>query len=140
MSSNAWPLPSSRVPTRIGRTRSEVRQDIFSTGSCRSQLLRTSGITRRYPTDISILGYDIHIAIKEKERLADGRSVGVQADLRRVSFLYPEASRFLLRIHALLCEALHAFGAGKQLIKEWEQFRVLAEHGRDAELLLLNFH
>jgi hypothetical protein len=140
MSSNPWPLPSSCVPARIGRTRSEVRPDISSTGSCRSQLLRTFGITRRYPTDISILGYDIHVAIKEKERLADERSVGVQADLRRVSFLYPEASRFLLRIHASLCEALHASGAGKQLVREWEQFRVLAEHGRYAELLLLDCH
>ena len=60
-------------------------------------------------------------------------------DLRSVSpNLYPEVSADLLRIHASLCQVLHASGAGEaidKLLREWEQFRVLAEDGGDASLL-----
>ena len=52
--------------------------------------------------------------------------------------LYPEVSADFLRIHASLCQVLHASGAGEainKILREWEQFRVLAEDGGDATLL-----
>ena len=60
-------------------------------------------------------------------------------DLRSVSpNLYSEVSVDLLRIHVSLCQVLHTSGAGEaidKLLREWEQFRVLAEDGGDASLL-----
>ena len=59
-------------------------------------------------------------------------------DLRSVSFHYEEISPESLKVHASLCQVLHASGAGeviKQILREWERFRVLAEDGGDAELL-----
>jgi hypothetical protein len=43
-----------------------------------------------------------------------------------------------LRVHASLCQVLHASGAGEaidKILREWGQFRVLAEDGRDATML-----
>jgi hypothetical protein len=47
-------------------------------------------------------------------------------------------SPIYLRIHVSLCKVLHASGAGEaidKILREWGQFRVLAEDGRDATLL-----
>ena len=43
-----------------------------------------------------------------------------------------------LKVHAALCQVLHASGAGEvieKILREWEQFSVLAEDGGDADLL-----
>jgi len=66
------------------------------------------------------------------------KACGEKVDLRSVSTLYPEVSPLYLRIHAALCQVLHASGAGEAIDKtllEWEEFRWLARDGRDAELL-----
>jgi hypothetical protein len=67
-----------------------------------------------------------------------GKASGEQVDLRSVSPNYPEVSPLFLRIHASLAQVLHASGAGEAIDKtfgEWEQYRVLSQDGRDAELL-----
>lgn len=59
-------------------------------------------------------------------------------DLRSVSPDIPEISPLFLRIHASLCQVLHASGAGEvidKILREWKKFCVLAEDGGDAELL-----
>ena len=51
---------------------------------------------------------------------------------------YLNISADLLRIHASLCQVLHASGAGEaidKILRDWEQSRVLAEDGGDATLL-----
>ena len=67
------------------------------------------------------------------------RGNGEQADLRSASpALYPPVSSVLLRIHASLCQVLHACGAGEvidRILRDWEEFRVLGEDGTDAQLL-----
>ena len=66
------------------------------------------------------------------------KACGEKVDLRSVSTLYPEVSPLFLRIHAALCQVLHASGAGTAIDKtllEWRRFRRLAGDGRDAELL-----
>jgi hypothetical protein len=70
--------------------------------------------------------------------LPGAKACGEKVDLRSVSTLYPEVSPVFLRIHAALCQVLHASGAGVAIDKtllEWERFRWLAGEGRDAELL-----
>ena len=67
-----------------------------------------------------------------------GKASGDQVDLRSVSPNYPEVSPLYLHIHASLAQVLHASGAGEaidQILREWEQYRVLSQDGRDAELL-----
>lgn len=44
----------------------------------------------------------------------------------------------MLRVHASLCPVSHASGAGdaiEKILRDWQQFRVLAEDGRDAVFL-----
>ena len=67
-----------------------------------------------------------------------GKRGGDKVDLRSVSPEYEEVSADLLRVHASLCQLLYASGAGEaieKILRDWEQFRVLAEDGRDADLL-----
>ena len=52
--------------------------------------------------------------------------------------MYSDISPEFLRIHASLCQVLHASGAGEAIntmLREWEEFQVLAEDGGDANLL-----
>ena len=67
------------------------------------------------------------------------RGYGDSVDLRSVDpTRYPNVSADFLRIHTSLCQVLHASGAGEvidKILRDWEQFRVLAEDGGDATLL-----
>jgi hypothetical protein len=59
-------------------------------------------------------------------------------DLRSHSPDYPGPSPFLLKIHASLSQVLHASGAGEvidNVMREWEEYKVLADDGSDAHLL-----
>lgn len=67
-----------------------------------------------------------------------GKRSGEQVDLRSVSPDIPEVSSFFLRIHASLCQVLHASGAAEvidKILREWQRSCVLAEDGGDAALL-----
>lgn len=67
-----------------------------------------------------------------------GIKSGEQVDFRSVARDIPEVSSLFLRIHASLCQVLHASGAAEvidKILRDWEKFSVLAEDGGDAELL-----
>jgi hypothetical protein len=54
---------------------------------------------------------------------------GDKVDVRSVSPQYEEVSADLLRVHASLCQVLDVSGAGEAIeaiLREWDQFRVLA--------------
>lgn len=66
------------------------------------------------------------------------KHVESQVNLKSVSHLYPKISPLLLRIQASLCKILHASESGEvihKILKDWERCSILAEDGRDAELL-----